>query len=147
MASRHFWLCGKCSEVNVFEHHPGVGMKIESRPKELREKPALAFVTAASRCDCCRPERAPSLGKTCSAPCITEADQDPLRVSDPNHLLATSCSSIISAGSKTIGQARDRPIKQLSLALCNRRLPSPFCSARAIVSLGRITTSRKRQPP
>jgi hypothetical protein len=43
----HFWLCGKCSGVYVFEHHPGVRMKIKSRVTELRENTALALVTAA----------------------------------------------------------------------------------------------------
>ena len=57
-----------------------------------------------------------------------------------------SCSAIITAGSKTIGQASERPTKQFFSALCSRRLPRSLSSARARVSLGRSTTSRNCQP-
>ena len=43
----HFWLCGRCSELYVFEYEREVGMKIKLRIRKLREKPALRFVTAA----------------------------------------------------------------------------------------------------
>ena len=43
----HFWLCGNCAEIYVFEYERGTGMKIELRAKELRERPSLSLVTAA----------------------------------------------------------------------------------------------------
>ena len=42
----HFWLCGICSKLYVFEHKLGVGMKIKLRVREPQEEVALSFVTA-----------------------------------------------------------------------------------------------------
>ncbi len=69
-----------------------------------------------------------------------------LRVSEPGHNVTMTCSTMITAASNTTGQARERPTKQFFSALCSRRLPSSLSSVRAIDSLGRSTTSRKRQP-
>ena len=33
----HFWLCGSCSKLFVFEYELGAGMKIRFRVKELHE--------------------------------------------------------------------------------------------------------------
>jgi hypothetical protein len=43
----HFWLCGKCSELYVFECERGVGMKIKPRVREQHEMAVLSFITAA----------------------------------------------------------------------------------------------------
>jgi hypothetical protein len=43
----HFWLCGNCSRLYVFENERGPGMKIKLRIRELKERPPLSFVTAA----------------------------------------------------------------------------------------------------
>jgi hypothetical protein len=43
----HFWLCGNCSKLYVFEYKPGAGMKIKLRVKELREVVVTSFGTAA----------------------------------------------------------------------------------------------------
>jgi hypothetical protein len=43
----HFWLCGSCSDLYVFEYERGAGMSIKLRVRELRERAALSFVTAA----------------------------------------------------------------------------------------------------
>lgn len=43
----HFWLCGSCSRLYVFEYQLGAGVKIKLRGTELRKKPALSLVTAA----------------------------------------------------------------------------------------------------
>jgi len=43
----HFWLCGSCSNIYVFEYQPGAGMNIKLRATEPRERAALNFVTAA----------------------------------------------------------------------------------------------------
>jgi len=40
----HFWLCGSCSELYVFEYERGAGMKIRLRP---RERQALSFAATA----------------------------------------------------------------------------------------------------
>jgi hypothetical protein len=42
----HFWLCGICSKLYVFEHKRGVGMKIKLRVRGPQEEVALSFVTA-----------------------------------------------------------------------------------------------------
>jgi hypothetical protein len=43
----HFWLCGRCSDLYVFEYERGAGMRIKLRVRELGERAALSFVTAA----------------------------------------------------------------------------------------------------
>ena len=43
----HFWLCGSCSKLYVFEYELGAGMKMKLRVKELREVIAVCFVKAA----------------------------------------------------------------------------------------------------
>jgi hypothetical protein len=43
----HFWLCGSCSKLYVFEYKVGTGMKIKPRVREEREMAALSFVTFA----------------------------------------------------------------------------------------------------
>jgi hypothetical protein len=43
----HFWLCGKCSELYVFEYQHRVGMKIKPRARELQEKAVRSFIPAA----------------------------------------------------------------------------------------------------
>ena len=42
----HFWLCGSCSRLYVFEYRLAEGMKIKLRAREPREEVALSFVTA-----------------------------------------------------------------------------------------------------
>jgi hypothetical protein len=41
----HFWLCGCCSKLYVFEHNHGAGMKL--RVKELQKASAVSFVKVA----------------------------------------------------------------------------------------------------
>jgi hypothetical protein len=43
----HFWLCGSCSKLYVFEYQLGAAVKIKLRVTELRERPALTLVTVA----------------------------------------------------------------------------------------------------
>lgn len=43
----HFWLCGGCSKLYVFEYKLGAGMKIKLRVKEVREVVAVSFVKVA----------------------------------------------------------------------------------------------------
>jgi len=43
----HFWLCGSCSKLYVFEYKVGTGMKIKLRVREERERATLSFVTVA----------------------------------------------------------------------------------------------------
>ena len=42
----HFWLCGSCSKLYVFEYKVGTGMKIKLRVRGPQEEVALSFVTA-----------------------------------------------------------------------------------------------------
>ena len=44
---QHFWLCGKCSVLFVFEYQSGIGVKIRSRNQEMSEKALSSFVSAA----------------------------------------------------------------------------------------------------
>ncbi len=37
----HFWLCGSCSRLFVFEYNVGAGMKTKLRVKELRKVVAV----------------------------------------------------------------------------------------------------------
>jgi len=43
----HFWLCGSCSKLYVFEYKVGTGMTIKLRVREERERAAPSFVTGA----------------------------------------------------------------------------------------------------
>ena len=45
----HFWLCGSCSKLYVFEYDPGAGMKIKIRVIAPREVVAASFVKVALR--------------------------------------------------------------------------------------------------
>ena len=42
----HFWLCGSCSKLYVFEYKLGAGMKIKLRVSEPQEEVTLSFVSA-----------------------------------------------------------------------------------------------------
>jgi hypothetical protein len=44
---QHFWLCGKCAGLYVFEYESGVDVKIKPRRRELSEKSSAHFVSAA----------------------------------------------------------------------------------------------------
>jgi hypothetical protein len=43
----HFWLCGSCLKLYVFEYKVGTGMKIKLRVREEWERVALSFVIVA----------------------------------------------------------------------------------------------------
>jgi hypothetical protein len=43
----HFWLCGKCSGLYVFEYNSGMNIKIRPRDRKLSEGNPSHFVTAA----------------------------------------------------------------------------------------------------
>jgi hypothetical protein len=43
----HFWLCGKCAEIFVFECESGMCVKIKSRAQELSEEHLPHFISAA----------------------------------------------------------------------------------------------------
>jgi len=43
----HFWLCGCCSDLYVFEFDYGTGIRIKPRVGELRKTPVPSFVAAA----------------------------------------------------------------------------------------------------
>ena len=44
---QHFWLCGKCAELYVFEYESGINVKIKPRHQELSEESLSYFVSAA----------------------------------------------------------------------------------------------------
>lgn len=44
---RHFWLCAKCAEIYVFEHHVGASVRIKPRPAERPADHSSHFVSAA----------------------------------------------------------------------------------------------------
>jgi len=44
---RHFWLCGKCAGLFVFEYESGISVKIKSRHQELSKENLSQFVSAA----------------------------------------------------------------------------------------------------
>ena len=43
----HFWLCGKCAGLYVFEYESGISVKIKPRHQELSEQNISYFVSAA----------------------------------------------------------------------------------------------------
>jgi hypothetical protein len=43
----HFWLCGSCSHLYVFEYQREMGMKVKFRERELQGTADRYFVTAA----------------------------------------------------------------------------------------------------
>jgi hypothetical protein len=43
----HFWLCGRCSELYVFEYESGAGMRIRRRVTEFQKTAALSFAPTA----------------------------------------------------------------------------------------------------
>jgi hypothetical protein len=43
----HFWLCGKCAGLYVFEYVSGMSVKIKPRDQELSEENLSHFVSAA----------------------------------------------------------------------------------------------------
>ena len=43
----HFWLCGKCAGLYVFEYESGISVKIRPRHQELTEDNFSYFVSAA----------------------------------------------------------------------------------------------------
>jgi hypothetical protein len=43
----HFWLCGSCSKLYVFENERGSDIKIKPRMRKLKERPPLSFISAA----------------------------------------------------------------------------------------------------
>ena len=43
----HFWLCGKCAGLYVFEYESGINIKIKPRCRELSEKHLSHFNSAA----------------------------------------------------------------------------------------------------
>jgi hypothetical protein len=44
---RHFWLCGKCAEIYVFERHVGISVRIKPRGAERPAHHPSHFVSAA----------------------------------------------------------------------------------------------------
>lgn len=44
---RHFWLCAKCAEIYVFEHHVGTSVRIKPRLAEKPSEHPSHFVSAA----------------------------------------------------------------------------------------------------
>jgi hypothetical protein len=44
---QHFWLCGKCAGLFVFEHESGISVRIRPRHQELPKKNRSCFVSAA----------------------------------------------------------------------------------------------------
>jgi len=44
---RHFWLCGKCAGLFVFEYESGISVKIKSRHQESSKENLSQFVSAA----------------------------------------------------------------------------------------------------
>jgi hypothetical protein len=44
---QHFWLCGKCADLFVFESESGITLKIKPRHQELSRENLSFFVTAA----------------------------------------------------------------------------------------------------
>jgi hypothetical protein len=44
---RHFWLCARCAETYIFEHHIDASVRIRPRPAEGPAKPRRHFVSAA----------------------------------------------------------------------------------------------------
>jgi len=43
----HFWLCGKCTGLYVFEYESGISVKIKPRHQESTEDNLSYFVSAA----------------------------------------------------------------------------------------------------
>jgi hypothetical protein len=43
----HFWLCGKCAGLYVFEYQSGISVKIKPRHQELSKENTSYFVSAA----------------------------------------------------------------------------------------------------
>jgi hypothetical protein len=43
----HFWLCGKCSELYVFEYESGAGIMITRRVTEFQKTAALSLAATA----------------------------------------------------------------------------------------------------
>lgn len=44
---QHFWLCAKCAEIYVFEHHVGRSVRIKARLAERSANHPSYFVSAA----------------------------------------------------------------------------------------------------
>jgi hypothetical protein len=44
---RHFWLCGKCAGLYVFEYESGMTVKIKPRHQESSQEHLFHFVSAA----------------------------------------------------------------------------------------------------
>jgi hypothetical protein len=44
-----FWLCGRCSELYVFEYEKGAGIKIKLRVRERPERAAPVFAIPVGR--------------------------------------------------------------------------------------------------
>jgi hypothetical protein len=44
---QHFWLCGKCAGLYVFEYEAGMNIKIKPRHQESAEHSLFYFVSAA----------------------------------------------------------------------------------------------------
>jgi hypothetical protein len=43
----HYWLCGKCAGLYVFEYEPGMSVKIKPRDQELSEGNRSYLISAA----------------------------------------------------------------------------------------------------
>jgi hypothetical protein len=43
----HYWLCGKCAELYIFEYESGTSVKIKPREQELSEDKPSYFISAA----------------------------------------------------------------------------------------------------
>jgi hypothetical protein len=44
---QHFWLCGKCAGLYLFEYESGIGVRLKPRDRELSEVNPSHFVAAA----------------------------------------------------------------------------------------------------
>jgi hypothetical protein len=44
---QHFWLCGKCASLFVFEHESGISVRIKPRHQEVSTGNLSHFVSAA----------------------------------------------------------------------------------------------------
>ena len=43
----HYWLCGKCSKVYVFDYDRETGMRIKPRPAEAQQQEPLPLAASA----------------------------------------------------------------------------------------------------
>lgn len=43
----HYWLCGQCARLFVFDHEPGTGVRIKPRDQELSKNHLVRSASAA----------------------------------------------------------------------------------------------------